>query len=106
MFVTTTTGSITNNGENARWRPFTEFIQTGRFLSPVTGKPLIPVINPATGLPSAFLDPDTGAVEPRPVPEPLATGIHRLVSMVDPVTGRTRLIAVTDQGVYTGVDRG
>ena len=60
---------FTNNGENASWRPFTQFIQT-----------------------------PTGA--------PLATGIHQLYSFVDPLTGKTRLIAAADQGIYTGVDRG
>lgn len=32
-----------------------------------------------------------------------STNIHQIVTMVDPVTGATRLIAVDDQGVFTGV---
>ncbi|MFL5242005.1 MAG: proprotein convertase P-domain-containing protein [Gemmataceae bacterium] len=35
-----------------------------------------------------------------------STDQHRVISMVDPVTGRTRLIFGDDQGVFTAVDRG
>jgi subtilisin-like proprotein convertase family protein len=35
-----------------------------------------------------------------------STDQHRLLTLVDPVTGHTRLIAADDQGVFTGVDDG
>jgi subtilisin-like proprotein convertase family protein len=35
-----------------------------------------------------------------------STDQHRVISMRDPVTGRTRLIWADDQGVFTGVDQG
>lgn len=34
------------------------------------------------------------------------TDIHRIVTLKDPVTGKTRLIVGLDQGVFTGIDRG
>jgi subtilisin-like proprotein convertase family protein len=35
-----------------------------------------------------------------------STDQHRLITMVDPVTGHARLILADDQGIYTGVDNG
>ncbi|MFM8274632.1 MAG: beta strand repeat-containing protein, partial [Gemmata sp.] len=37
---------------------------------------------------------------------PLTTGQHRMISYVDPLTGRGRLVFGGDQGVFTGVDDG
>ena len=34
------------------------------------------------------------------------TDIHRIVTLKDPVTGKTRLIVGLDQGVFTGIDNG
>ena len=64
---------FTNNGNNATYMPFLQFIQ-----------------------------PENGGI----APVPLAVNIHRLISIVDPVTKTARLIAGTDQGVYSGVDAG
>lgn len=35
-----------------------------------------------------------------------ATSLQQLVTTVDPLTGRTRVIAVTNNGIYSGVDKG
>jgi len=35
-----------------------------------------------------------------------STDLHRIVTLKDPVTGKTRLIVGLDQGVFTGVDNG
>ena len=35
-----------------------------------------------------------------------ANDIHRLLTLVDPLTGKTRLIVGNDHGIWTGVDRG
>src|SRR5205823_2030974 len=33
-----------------------------------------------------------------------STNVHRLLTIVDPLTGRSRLIVGDDQGIFTGVD--
>jgi subtilisin-like proprotein convertase family protein len=35
-----------------------------------------------------------------------STNVHQIVTLVDPLTGQTRLIVGDDQGVFTGVDAG
>ncbi len=35
-----------------------------------------------------------------------STGIHQMITIVDPLTGNARLIVADDQGVFTGVDLG
>ncbi|WP_422931842.1 Ig-like domain-containing protein [Singulisphaera sp. PoT] len=35
-----------------------------------------------------------------------STGVHQMISIVDPLTGNARLIVADDQGVFTGVDLG
>jgi subtilisin-like proprotein convertase family protein len=37
---------------------------------------------------------------------PPTTGLHQVLSLVDPLTGHTRLIVADDYGVYTAVDKG
>lgn len=44
-----------------------------------------------------MLTSDFGDLEP-------STGLHRMISMFDPLTGHSRLIVGTDQGIFTGVD--
>jgi subtilisin-like proprotein convertase family protein len=35
-----------------------------------------------------------------------STDQHRVYTMIDPLTGRTRIVFADDQGIFTGVDRG
>jgi large repetitive protein len=35
-----------------------------------------------------------------------STNVHQLISYIDPLTGRARLIAADDQGIFTAVDQG
>jgi large repetitive protein len=58
------------------------------FVNDGTGVKWIPI--------DTFLQANAGSLVP-------STNIHQLVSEVDPVTGLTRLIAVDDQGVFSGV---
>ncbi len=50
------------------------------------------------------LDPFDRLLASGPIDSRPATGLHRVISMVDPLTGHARLIFGTDQGVFTGVD--
>ena len=44
---------------------------------------------------------------PRPGPQKLSRrGLHQILTLIDPLTGKTRLIFGDDQGVYTAVDAG
>ena len=94
-----TADGFTNNGENASWRPFTEMLQSGRYINPANGAYVNDVIFDRYGFP---FSPSIGNV----VVEPLAYNVYQLYSVVDPLTGQARLLAATEQGVYTGVDRG
>lgn len=50
--------------------------------------------------------PDTFNTDPNDPWSVPASGIHRIVTLQDPTTGRTRLIFGTDNGVFTAVDKG
>ncbi len=69
--------AFSNSGAKATWTPFDQALQ-----------------------PSTF---DTNAADPWSVP---TRGIHQIISMKDPVTGKTRLIFGDDDGVFTAVDNG
>ncbi len=75
--LTTTAAEITNDGAKAKWTTFDQALK-----------------------PSTF---DTTASDPWSVP---TTNVHQIITMVDPITGKTRLIFGDDNGVFTAVDNG
>ncbi len=67
----------------------TMFVEdVANFTNDGTGVKWIPI--------DSFLQANAGSFVP-------SSNVHQLISEVDPVTGETRLIAVDDQGVFTGV---
>jgi subtilisin-like proprotein convertase family protein len=86
-------GSFNNDGSDVRtWTPFGFLLPDGS-LSPV---------NLVLGGTPGFQTTSFGDVPGQPLG---GSSIHSIVSMLDPVTGLTRLIIGDDQGVFTGVSR-
>ncbi len=70
-------GSMVNDGTDIKWQPFNDILAVGAVRA--------------------------GEVTNERLP---ATDVHTIFPFIDPITGRTRFIYGTDQGVFTGVDRG
>jgi hypothetical protein len=79
------TGSLANNGTGARWVPM------GNNPSDINSG--VSLLGNSVGVP--WGSNSYGG-----------NGIQQLLTTVDPLTGRTRVIAVTNTGVYTGLDKG
>jgi subtilisin-like proprotein convertase family protein len=75
--LTLNSARFTNTGGDAKWIPFDQALQPDPF--------------------------STTMGDPWAVP---TTGVNRIVTMTDPLTGRARLIFGDDNGVYTAVDAG
>ena len=123
------TGPITLNQPNRGFNPFNpnlQAVQDAPFGSTLNliADPRNPFVNNSTVLVSntaRFTNSGNGATWTafdqalRPDPfstklgDPLAVptrGVHRIVTLTDPTTGRPRLIFGDDNGVYTAVDKG
>jgi subtilisin-like proprotein convertase family protein len=75
--LVTNAGGFSNDGGNVQWIPFDQALQPDPF--------------------------STDPTDPNSVP---TRGQHAMIAMVDPLTGKTRLIFGDDQGIYTAVDAG
>ncbi len=75
--LVTNAQSFTNDGSMARWTPFDKALKPDVYANPLT--------------------------DPWGVP---TSGVHKILTVKDPLTGANRLIFATDQGVYTAVDKG
>src|SRR6185437_10696380 len=78
------TASLSNTGNNAHWVPFDSFFKG---ISTVPGS-VAPGTTTVTGAVSDPVNVDN---------------VHRIVTFVDPLTGKSRVTVTTDSGVYTAV---